>query len=475
MRFEILLALDDISFSNTASVFRTQSRKWNLAMVIWSLKPKLERKFALGHPWVFSSDLAESPKGINPGELVELRDANGNFLAVGYGHPNTLIAFRVLAREPVRGATPEFFARRFLQAFRLRKQSGLQTFSYRLSFAEADDLPGLVVDRYRLRQDESGSRFNRQVFVLQASTAGIDRLLPEIIKGLELFVQQLHSEVSSEISWQETAVIIANDSKSRDLEGLKSEVRQVVKGLDGFDASQAQIAVQPPVYETSAPFEAATVFDVDFLNGQKTGFFLDQRSNVEAVSRVLQNLSSQRLSPVRVLDLCSYVGQWSTQLTRVLKSNGRAAQVTIFDSSTLALNLAAQNAARYGAQVETFKGDVLRDLNRVAPQAFEVVICDPPAFIKKKKDIPTGEKAYQKLNREAMSKLAPGGLFFSSSCSGLLSDDHFRLVLARAQSQASRLGLRWMFRGSHGPDHPQRPNFTQGSYLKSWLALDLGE
>src|SRR4051812_47352140 len=114
---------------------------------LWTLKSGLEKKFSFGHPWVFSSDLAHSPKGIAPGDEVELHDAHGNFLARGYGHPNTLISFRILSRDSSATIGADFFRNALINAARLRKQTGVHAWSHRLCFAEGDKLPGLVVDR----------------------------------------------------------------------------------------------------------------------------------------------------------------------------------------------------------------------------------------------------------------------------------------------------------------------------------------
>jgi 23S rRNA (cytosine1962-C5)-methyltransferase len=174
---------------------------------------------------------------------------------------------------------------------------------------------------------------------------------------------------------------------------------------------------------------------------------------------------------LRVLDICCYVGQWGTQLAHLAAAAGLRAEVTLVDASAKALEIAARNVESHGGTANPQKLDVLEDLGRLPRQGYDVVICDPPAFIKKKKDLPTGTMAYQKLNREALRRTAgQGGLFVSCSCSGLFTEEDFRGMLARAA--AGHEGeVRWIVRGSHSPDHPQRPEFPQGTYLKSWMGL----
>lgn len=432
-------------------------------MTIWSLKPGLEKKFSFGHPWVFSSDLAHSPKGVSPGEAVELRDSGGRFLAKGYGHPNTLISFRILTRDQNQTVDSQFFLGRFQDAARVRKDAGVYDWSHRWIYAEGDSLPGLIIDRFRLDPAARGGRHG-QVLVLQSSTAGMDRLRADVLAALEQFVND--DAQSGGPAWNETAVVFANDSKSREMEGVSIEAKRVERPLDGVDFSVAPILIQPAL----AGLEA-TRFHVDFIGGQKTGFFLDQRTNVRAVAEVLaQKLRTER-RPVRVLDLCCYVGQWSTQIAAVCRAHDVHCEATMVDTSAKALELAVRNVEANGGRALPLKVDVLEGLGRVAAGAFDIVICDPPAFIKKKKDIAAGQAAYVKINREAMKKAAHQALYFSSSCSGLLEEEAFRGALARAAAANREREVRWIFRGSHGPDHPQKPEFPQGSYLKSWLGL----
>jgi 23S rRNA (cytosine1962-C5)-methyltransferase len=429
------------------------------AMTSWLLKKGSEKKFRSGHPWVFSNELLQSPKGVMPGELVELKDYQGGFLALGYGHPNSLISFRTLSKRQVPAVDGTFFRDRLLKASELRRLAGLSRWSHRLCFAEGDYLPGLVIDRFRLEGD-------RQVFVLQSSTAGMDRLLAQVIEGLELMVKEECARDSEALRWDVSAVIVANDSKSRAMEGIPVEPKRVLRGLDGFDPATASLIAEP-----SLPGLKPVTFQADLIGGQKTGFFLDQRFNIQLTSRFLSSLAKDKIREgreVRILDLCCYIGQWGAHLANVVNSLGGRAAVTSVDASAKALEIAARNVEAHGGRSTIEKLDVLEGLEKFEARSFDVVICDPPAFIKKKKDLPTGTQAYFKLNRDAIRKTAGGGLYVSCSCSGLFTEEDFRSMLARVVS-ASGVEARWMARGAHSADHPQRPEFPQGTYLKGWI------
>jgi 23S rRNA (cytosine1962-C5)-methyltransferase len=426
-------------------------------MNVWHLKKGSEKKFRFGHPWVFSNELAQSPKGIPAGALIELRDYQGSFLARGYGHPNSLIAFRTLTTRERSAIDAGFFHERFLQASRLRRIAGISGFSHRLCFAEGDYLPGLVVDRYVL--DPSG-----QVFVVQSSTAGMDQQLPLVFEALELLVNDEHNKDSTLPDWENTSIVLANDSKSRMMENIAVEAKTIIRKAQGFVPEAARLIVQPGLPELKR-----LIFEADLIGGQKTGFFLDQRFNIQIALRFAKDLAVEKRE-LRVLDLCCYIGQWGAQLSHLATSLGSHTTVTCVDSSAKALELAQRNVEKHGGAADARKMDVLDAMDKLERRAYDVVICDPPAFIKKKKDIPNGSQAYFKMNREALRRVNGGGLFVSCSCSGLFVEEDFRSMLARA-SAAYEGEVRWLARGGHSPDHPQRPEFPQGTYLKSWFGI----
>ena len=424
----------------------------------WRLKPGAEKRVLAGHPWVFSSDLAHSPRDLEPGTLVQLHGASGGYMAWGYGHPNSLIAFRVLSLAPPPTHLVTWLGEKLAHAWAWRQRNGLAEFSFRLVHGESDGLPGLVVDRFRLEG-------HRQAFVVQASTAGMDRLLPEILQAIEVWVKS----GGTGLSWQDTGVVVAGDARSRILEGLALNPRFRHKDLTGWGAEgPISFLVQSAAVET----EGLTL-QCDLLGGQKTGFFFDQRANLRSTAEHLARVWRQaRPERVRILDLCCYVGQWGAQLAAVARQEGIRSEVTIVDSSAAALQLAELNVRPFAESCQAVKADVLKDLSAIPVGHYDVVVCDPPAFIKKRKDMPTGIQAYTKLNREAMRRLTPTGTYVSCSCSGLLSEDDFRSALRRAAQQA-RANLVWVAHGLQGADHPVRFEFPEGQYLKAWLGQAL--
>ncbi|MDH4120216.1 MAG: class I SAM-dependent rRNA methyltransferase [Deltaproteobacteria bacterium] len=424
-------------------------------MTIWTLQKGHDRRFRGGHPWVYSNELAASPKGIAPGDPVELRGPGGEFLAWGYGHPGSLIAFRALGRNPLE--TQPWSAAGVLSRLRgasaLRRQAGLGQASHRLVFGEADALPGLVVDRYRLTGGQ-------QVLAVQAQTAGADRLLPALREALETLTGE--ETAMGGPSWEQTALVIRNDTRGRVMEGLEEEPPRLEKALAGVDLTQAELVL-----------EDGSTLTADLVGGQKTGFFLDQRANVTRLAALVRSalaIPAGAPGPLNVLDVFGYVGQWGAALARTAKQGGATARVTVMDSSASALERAQANLTAAGAQAVPLKADAMKALLELPAAAFQVVVADPPAFIRSRKDQPTGQAAYAKLFAQALRLTAPGGLVAACSCSQLLSPEDFREVLAKAESKSGR-PVRWVAQGGQGPDHPVVAAFPEGNYLKCWLGV----
>ena len=201
----------------------------------------------------------------------------------------------------------------------------------------------------------------------------------------------------------------------------------------------------------------------DLLKGQKTGFFLDQQWNVKLLRDLMPtaNLSGS----LKVLDICCYVGQWSAHVAQMGQRLGKPVEVTLVDSSAQALALAERNVREQGAHAVAVEADALKGLGDLKPDSFDIVICDPPAFVKKKADLEPGLRAYVKLNRDALRTLKKGGLYVAASCSGLVRSGDWSRVLAESSLKAGR-SLKQIALGGHGPDHPVRPEFPEGEYLK---------
>lgn len=417
---------------------------------IWRLKRGSDRRVRAGHPWVYSNELQGSPKGIAAGEKIVLMDASGKFLAHGYGNPSSLIAFRVVSRveRDSEWDTLAPLKAQLMIAWEFRVGLGVDQASFRWVFGEGDDLPGLILDVYQL---VSGKR----VVVVQAHTAGIDRILPVLLQAIDAIAKP-------------AAVVIRNDVSHRKLEGLLIEEPKVI-GTLGSDGDLIAIRSADPMHD------APLIFKVDLQKGQKTGFFLDQSENIrQFLDLFLRSLKTRKGSaPIRILDLCSYVGQWSAQISAALKARGMVAEVLLVDASARALSYAKANVEKAGGKGEVLEADVLADLPKLTGVEFDIVICDPPALIPSRKDIPIGAAAYLKLNTEAFRLLASQGWMVTCSCSQLLEDETFARQITRAMIRNEK-DMRWLARGTQALDHPLRLEFTEGKYLKMWIGRDTG-
>jgi 23S rRNA G2069 N7-methylase RlmK/C1962 C5-methylase RlmI len=520
---------------------------------VWTLRAGADKRFRAGHPWVYSNELAHSPRGaaqrpVAPGDPVELRDAAGRFLARGYGHPGTLIAFRALSRDPAE-AEPwgeAALLARLRRAAALRHGLGLGAVSHRLVFGEADDLPGLVVDRYRLAPPDAaaGERgpagIAAQVLAVQAHTAGAERLQEPLLAALEALVTEEHAADPRHPDWAHTAVVLRNDAGARRLEGLPDDAVRVARPGPGLALTPARVLTAPVAGDgRSAGPPGPAVLQADLLGGQKTGLFLDQAANLRLAAGLLAaRLRSESGSfgtpgpmgataapgpmgataapgpmgataapgpmgataapgpmgataapgpmgataaPLRILDLFAYVGAWGAALARVGAAAGRAVEVTVVDASAPALALAVANVTAAGGACTPLRADVLADaqgpladaqgpLAALPPGGFDVVVADPPAFIKGRKAWHTGRAAYVKLNTAALRWVRPGGLLVTCSCSQLLSEADFLAVLDKAAARAGT-PVRWIARGGQAPDHPVRAGFPEGDYLKARIGV----
>ncbi len=411
-------------------------------MKVWRLKKGGDRRLRQGHPWIFSSELAHSQKEVLPGEIVELRDYQDRFLAFGYAHPSSQICFRKLSSRSKETDifSVDFFVRRLRAAHEHRRSAGWTSFSHRWLFAEADGVPGLIVDAF-LGVDQNW------LVVVQASTAGVERALPELYQALKCF----------EKDFEQMTVIEAPSSQARKLEGLPLAEKKLISGLER-NLSAIELC-----------FHGGLRLTCDLLHGQKTGFFLDQQWNVGILKQLLVANFQNFGAPVRVLDVCCYVGQWASHAAQTLGGLGLQTEVTLVDVSKEALELAQKNVSAQGARVKCIQADVLQVLGEMpVDELFDVVICDPPAFVKKKADRDAGLRAYTKINRDALKLLRPSGLYIASSCSGLVTAEDWRVVMTEAGQKVGR-SFKRLAMGGHGPDHPVRPEFPEGEYLKCFL------
>ncbi len=416
------------------------TRSPDAAPVPLRLKKKEDRRLRQGHLWVYSNevDTATTPlKGMSPGQAVSIIGADGRFVAYGYANPATLICARVLSRDEKRPVDQALLNARVEAALALR-EGWFEAPYYRLIYGEADALPGLIVDRYG------------DWLVGQITTAGME-LLREPLE------QALYAATSARgLLWR-------NDTDARTLEGLE-HYHQVAWGADEHNAPAAEAgadeAAPQAVSEQVTIVENGLQFQVSIGGGQKTGWFFDQRDNRALLARwVRAQVAAQK--PPRVLDVCSYSGGFG------LNAAAAGAQhVLCMDSSQPALDAVEVNAGLNQVSVKTRREDAFDGLRALAGEnkQFDAVVLDPPAFIKRKRDMSAGRRAYQRLNELAMGVLAPGGLLVTCSCSFHLSDSE---LLGLVQAAAARRGrtLQLLHVGSPAPDHPVHPMIEQSRYL----------
>jgi 23S rRNA (cytosine1962-C5)-methyltransferase len=422
----------------------------------WVISPRGEKRFSLGHPWVFSNEISNSIKSVAPGDLVQLTNQKGQFLALGYGNPHSLIAFRTLSR----GAFPigeDWFVSRFVEAAQFRQTLGVAEYSHRLIFSEADSIPGLIVDCFKTAD-------KHQVFVLEILTAGIEKLFSQILPTnlFPHFLKVARDLGLPYLPWEQTSLVIKKDNSFRRMENLSLVETEAQGELSTEALGRQQILIAKSLHK-----QDSIGFYTDLVHGQKTGFFLDQRSNIQLL---LSQLPTFKSPTVKILDLFCYAGQWSAQIAAELQARGHTVEVTCVDASQKALDFAAENSKPFCSKVTPVKMDIVEKCQELPQNTFDVVICDPPALIKSKKDHPAGKSAYTKINTAALRSLNARGIFISCSCSQHLSDEDLVDVLTTATLK-SRKNMNWIGKGQQGPDHPMRLEFPQGTYLNSWLGL----
>ncbi|WP_040433055.1 class I SAM-dependent rRNA methyltransferase [Chlorobium ferrooxidans] len=380
------------------------------------LKPKEHHRIQKGHLWVFSNELANVPRDIAAGETVQLFTHDKKFMGTGFYNPHSLIAFRLLTRKDEQ-PDKDFFLKRFLEALKLREKtySPEETNAYRLVHGESDGLPGLIVDRFN------------QAIVLQAFSAGMDVHLPLITGVLqELFKPEV--------------IVVRNESILRELEGIPL-YKDVVMG--------DRKATKQTIYD------AGISYDVDVFEGQKTGFFLDQREN----RRVIRKFAKD----AEVLDVFTNDGGFALNALY-----GGAKSAILVDASQEALQRAEHNAklnnfSEYSL-VAADAFDMLEQMGE-AKESFDLVILDPPSFTKSRKNLPGALKGYKRLNKLGMQLVKNGGFLATASCSHHVSEEDFLQTVHQA-ALAAGCQLRLIYKNSQPFDHPVLLSMPETSYLK---------
>lgn len=353
-------------------------------------------------------------KALSPGTIVDVVDDRNDVIGTGYFNPHSLIAARMLVPSGGAKIGEAFFRDRFDRARTLRDKLFDRPF-YRLIHAEADGCPGLVIDRFD------------DVFVAQSGTAGMDALEPHWLAALKA-------------EFTPRAIVVKNDAPSRAYEGLKEDTR-IAHG----DLIEAVVE------------EAGIRHKIDPLGGQKTGWFFDQRANRKFLIDLVKGAT--------MLDAFCYTGALALG---ALKAGAKS--VVLLDSSQSALDRAAETARAHNLvdACEFRRADIMEELDELGPtvERYDIVACDPPPFVRSKKDLESGSRAYRKLAKLSAPLVAPGGFLSLASCSHSIPADRFQQECAVGIARAGRTA-RLIRASGAAPDHPVHPMLPESAYLKS--------
>jgi 23S rRNA (cytosine1962-C5)-methyltransferase len=377
------------------------------------LRKKIAPRIANGHPWIYGNEVDRVAGNPEPGEIVEVRFADGKLAGVGYYNPQSQIVIRLLSRK-VEEINEAFFYQRILQAWHYRQKTGY-TENCRLVFGEADQLPALIIDKFN------------DYFVIQTLSLGIDIWKPAIIKALETI-------------FKPKGIYERNDVPVRTLEGLEQQ--------KGF---------------LSAPFdtnitinENGLKFYVDIENGQKTGYFLDQQDNRRAIQHIVKG--------AEVMGAFTYTGTFE-----IHAAHYGAKSVLGIDISEQAVAQANKNAALNGLEkIVAFKAmnafDVLKDWGKEGP-LYDVVMLDPPAFTKNRENIQKAVTGYKEINLRGMKLIRNGGFLVTSSCTNLVNPELF-LHTINAAAKDARKRIKQVTFQAQASDHPIIWGMENTNYLK---------
>jgi 23S rRNA (cytosine1962-C5)-methyltransferase len=381
------------------------------------LKRNEDRRLNAGHLWIFSNEVDTQQTALNkfkPGDFARVLAHNDKALGLAYVNPQSLICARLLSTWSI--PNKAWLAARIRTALALRERLYTKPY-YRLIFGESDGLPGLIVDRYGA------------TVVVQIGTAGMERLKAQVLEAL---IEVVRCE----------AVLFKNDSSSRELEGLPLYVET------GYGSVGDLVRVE----------EHGLEFQVPLATGQKTGWFFDQAANRRELPQFITPGS-------RVLDVFSYAGAWGV---RALQAGAR--EVLCVDSSAAALELSTMNARALGGNLQAVKGDAFDALEEFAAkrERFDVVVLDPPAFAKRKRDLPKALAAYKRLNQLAMQLMVEDGILVSCSCSFHLSAEDLQDAIGKAARSAQK-HVQILKLGGQAADHPVHPAIPETRYLKAYF------
>ena len=382
------------------------------------LKSQADRRLRKGHLWIYSNevDVQATPlKTLAAGQQVEVLAANGKSLGVATVNPNNLICARLVSRDARYPLDKSLLVHRFKQALSLRESFFHEPF-YRLVYGDSDLLPGLVVDRFG------------DYLVVQVASAGMELVIDDIVQALVKVLSPV-------------GILLANEHSARELEQLPLYTRVAYGEVPGqVELVENQTRFMAPVFE-----------------GQKTGWFYDHRLNRARLQQFARGK--------RVLDVFSYIGGWG-----LAAAQAGAREVMCVDASVQALEGVAANAALNGFadRVRCEQGKAVAVMKALieAGEQFDIVVLDPPAFIKKRKDHKAGLAAYRHINELGMRLLGRDGLLVSGSCSMHLATAELEVCIQGAARHLDRQA-QLIARGSQGPDHPVHSAIPETEYLKA--------
>ena len=397
---------------------------------VFTVTPKAERSLRAGHPWVYGEEITAVEGGYRNGDMVDVVSSKGRYLGTGWVNDHSKIRVRILSRNANDTFDEAFFRRRVRYALDYRK-TVMGPADYRccrLIFGEADQFPGLTVDRFE------------NVLVTQTLSLGMEQRKEWVFRALVEGLREDGAEIA--------ALYERNDVAIRELEGLRQN-----KGFYPLEGLRDDLDGHVIITENGLRY------DVDYIEGQKTGFFLDQKYNRQAAARLAQDR--------RVLDCFTHTGAFALNAAAA-----GAAHVTAVDVSQFALELAAENGRRNGlTNLDFLCADVFDLLTRMAREKkcdYDYIILDPPAFTKSRATADRAYHGYKEINLKAMRLLPRGGYLATCSCSHFMSDEMFRRMLREAAQDAG-VTLRQIEARQQAPDHPILPGVPETDYLKFYL------
>jgi 23S rRNA (cytosine1962-C5)-methyltransferase len=405
--------------------------KGNREYPVVYITPKAEKALRGGHPWVYGEEIVSRDGVPENGFLVDVCTKNGTYMGTGFYNDNSKITVRLLSRNANDKFDRNFWRRRVQYAVNYRKtvMPGDDFKCCRIIHGEADEFPGLTIDRYN------------------------DILVAEILSlGMEINKNVIFSELVSvfeEMGEHISGIFERNESSIRKLEGMETG-----KGWYSFDGSEVNLS---PITEIT---ENGIRYLVDVENGQKTGFFLDQKLNRRAAGRIAQGK--------HVLDCFTHTGSFGLNAAM-----GGAEHVTSVDISADAIHMAEENARRNGLEdkmdfVTANVFELLTEMAEKRDHSYDYIILDPPAFTKSRSTIKNAERGYKEINMKAMKLLPRGGYLATCSCSHFMTDSMFRSMLKSA-AQDAQVSLRQIEARQQAPDHPILWNVPETDYLKFYI------